>query len=173
MKTRDQLYGNEATELLRIITTYHHIFQSQILKLYAGKESKIENLLSHFVKQGRIIYDSEKAIYQDSKDAAADKEMLAAIWVLTDLAERIEYHSSGDFPTKLIFMADGELYDVICISHNKEAATEYALSQQESSEKRIIIVDSPEQISELNIDNVIAFCTVDIYNGNIQYYKQE
>lgn len=173
MKTREQLYGNEATELLRIVTTYHHVFHAQLLKLYAGKESKIENLLTHLVKQGRILFDSEKSMYYDIKDSDADKEMLAAIWVLADFAERIEYHSSGDFPTKLIFMADSELYDVICISHNKEAATEYALSQQESSENRIVIVDAPEQIPELNIDKVVAFCTVDILNGNIQYYKQE
>ena len=51
MKTRDQIYGKEAAELLRDITTYHYLLQEQFLRLYPGKEDKVQNLLSFFVKQ--------------------------------------------------------------------------------------------------------------------------
>ena len=53
MKTREQVYGKEAADILRNITTYHYIRHDQFLRLYPGKEDKIANLLSFFVKQGR------------------------------------------------------------------------------------------------------------------------
>lgn len=37
MKTREQIYGKEATDILRNITTYHYIRHDQLLRFYPGK----------------------------------------------------------------------------------------------------------------------------------------
>ena len=108
MKTREQIYSKEAADLLRNITTYHYIRHDQFLRLYPGKEDKISNLLSFFVRQGRLSLDKKLNLYHDSTESP-DYEMLAAIWVLVDFIDRTQYHSSTDFPAKLIFIADGEL----------------------------------------------------------------
>lgn len=174
MKTREQIYGKEAADILRNITTYHYIRHDQFLRLYPGKEDKIENLLSFFVRQGRIFYDNKTKMYHDGTEAAANYEMLAAIWVLADFIDRADYHSSTDFPVNLIFIADGELYEVIYVAPGNEALIEHALAQQPSdAEKRIVITEDTEQFSRLSIPDVTAYCTVDMDSGNIQYYKQE
>lgn len=174
MKTREQIYGKEAAMLLRDITTYHCMKHGQILKLYAGKERQVENLLSHLVKQGRIFQDSSMDAYCDSPETKINAEMLAALWVLADFGDRIEYHSSDAFPVKLIFFADGETYEVICIPPDKEALVEHALShtEEENGGKRILIVEGAAQIPRINIPNAV-FCTVDKEAGIVRYYRKE
>lgn len=174
MKTRDQIYRKEAAELLRDLTTYHYMRRDQLLRLYPGKESKIENLLSHFSRQGRIFYDKENDMYHDGTEAAPELSMLASIWVLIDFIEKVEYHSAVDFPATLVFIADGELYEVLYIPADKEAVIEHAMAQQGSdAETRIVIVEDPKQIERLSIPNATAFCTVNMETGVVQYFKQE
>jgi hypothetical protein len=174
MKSREQIYRKEAATLLRDLTTYHFMYREQLLRLYPGKESKIENLLSYFLRQGRIFYEKNTDLYHDGTEAKPDMSMLAAIWVLTDFIEKVEYHSAVDFPAALIFVADGELYEVLHIPVDKEAVTEHAIAQQGcDAEKRIVIVEDPKQVERLYIPNVTAYCTVDMQTGAIQYYRQE
>lgn len=174
MKTREQIYSKEAAELLRDITTYHYIRHNQLLQLYPGKENKIDNLLSYLVRQGRIFFEPERDIYHDGTEASPDYEMLAALWVLTDFIDRTDYHSSTDFPAKLIFIADGELYEVIYVADGNETLIEHALAQQaDNEEKRIVIVEETKQFSMLTLPNVTAYCTVNMNTGAVQYYKQE
>ena len=174
MKTRDQLYRKEASVLLRDLTTYHYLRRNQILRLYPGKETKIENLLTYFTRQGRIFYEKGMDMYHDGTEAAPDMSLLAAVWVLIDFIERVEYHSAVDFPAALVFVADGELYEVIHIPLDKEAVMEHAMVQQGSdAEKRIVIVEDANQIQRLTIPYVTAFCTVDWESGEVKYYRQE
>ena len=49
MRNREQIYGQEAAELLRNITVYHCMRRDQLLRLYPGKEGVIENLLHYLV----------------------------------------------------------------------------------------------------------------------------
>ena len=174
MKTREQIYGKEAAALLRDITTYHCMKPGQILKLYPGKERQVENLLTHLTRQGRIFYDTDTDTYFDNPDMRSDPEMLSALWVLADFGGQTEYHSSDEFPVKLIFFAEGETCEVICLSPEKETLIEHALSfaSDDNSGKRILIVEDTGQIPHINIPNAI-FCTVDSDTGDVQYYRKE
>lgn len=75
MKTRAEIYSKEAADILRNITTYHYMRHDQLLRLYPGKEEKIDNLLSFFLRQGRIFRDEHSGLYHDGTEAHADKEM--------------------------------------------------------------------------------------------------
>ena len=97
MKTRAEIYSKEAADMLRNITTYHYMRHDQLLRLYPGREEKIDNLLSFFLRQGRIFRDEHSDLYHDGTEAHADNEMLAALWVLVDFIDRVDYHSSTDF----------------------------------------------------------------------------
>ena len=56
MKTRAELYGQEAKSLLRDITMYRALTEEQVLRLYPGKRETVRNLLSYLTKQNRIYY---------------------------------------------------------------------------------------------------------------------
>ena len=174
MKTREQIYGKEAAALLRDITTYRCIKHQQLLKLYPGKERQIDSLLAHLVRQGRVFHNTDTDTYFDSPDMQTDPDILSALWVLADFSGRTDYHSSDEFPVKLIFFAEGETCEVICLSPEKETLIEHALSlaSDEYGGKRILIVEDTGQIPRINIPNAI-FCTVDPHTGEVQYYRKE
>lgn len=174
MKTREQIYGMEAAALLRDITTYHYMKRGQIVKLYPGKERQVENLLSHLVRQGRIFYDAAADAYSDSREASPDAELLAALWVLSDFGDKAEYHSTDKFPVRVIFFADGETYEIICVPPDKEALILHAISHSpdQDSGKQLILVENAAQISGIELPNAV-FCTVDAASGTVQYYRKE
>ncbi|MDD4509469.1 MAG: DUF5697 family protein [Oscillospiraceae bacterium] len=173
MKTREQIYGQEAASLLRDITTYHCLRRAQLLRMYPGKEDKIINLLAYFVKQGRAFYHEAADCYCDSADTVIDTEMLAALWVLADFMEQVEYHGADEMPVKLVFFADGEVYEVVCVPPDKAALMTHALvGKEDQIGKRLVIIELPEQIDTLNIPGAAAYCIVDA-EGRIQYFKKE
>lgn len=51
MKTREQIYGQEAASILRDITMYRMLTKEQLLRLYPGKQNKVQNLLSFLTKR--------------------------------------------------------------------------------------------------------------------------
>lgn len=104
MKTREQIYGQEAAGILRDVSMYRALTEMQLLKLYPHKESKIRNLLSYLQKQGRIVQRGE--YYRIPADAEEDIDygLSKAVWVLVDFMEQVEYHSVSDYPAKIIFL---------------------------------------------------------------------
>ena len=98
MKTRDQIYGQEAARLLRDVTMYRALTKPQLLALYPGKKEKIAALLNHLVRQGRIFYDSTNDCYHADAEMKQDAGMMAAVWVLIDFIEEVEFHSVSDYP---------------------------------------------------------------------------
>ncbi|WP_313529189.1 DUF5697 family protein [Anaerotignum sp.] len=174
MKTREEIYGNEAIELLRNISMYRVLTEQQALRFYSGKEDKIKNLLMHLLRQGRIFYDSTHATYYAEQRMTADPGMTAAVWVLLDFIDKVEFHSISDFPAKLIFFAAGEVYEVLHVPLGQETLVSQLWSQQteENPPRRIVVVDNKEQIHSIHIPSASGFCTVD-GNGQVSYFKKE
>lgn len=97
---KEQIYSREAADLLRDISMYRVVKGGQLLRLYASKEAKIKNLLSYLVKQWRIIQEGDAYFASPGCVSRVDKSLMSALWVLTDFADRVEYHSTGDFLTQ-------------------------------------------------------------------------
>ena len=66
MKTRAEIYGNEAATLLRTVTMYPGLSQQQLLCFHPGKSETAKALLSHLERQGRI-FQSDKLIRRLSR----------------------------------------------------------------------------------------------------------
>lgn len=172
MRNREQIYGQEAAGLLRNITVYHCIRHDQLLRLYPGKEDVIENLLRYLVRQQRIFYNADRDCYGDVPDCREDRELTAALWVLLDFIEKVEYHSPDDTPVKLVFFAESEVYEVIYVSPNKEAMWQHALSTGDESGRRLVIIEEEAQMQRLRIPHTAAYCMVD-KPGCVQYFRKE
>lgn len=175
LKTRVDQYRMEASSLLRDISMYRCLTKGQVYGLYPGKYAIIKNLLSYFEKQGRIV--REGIYYCDTKESLKelDRDLLAAVWVLVDFMDRVEYHAVANYPAKIVFCADGEIYEIIHAGIGKEALISYIVSEQKNSEdttKFLVLVDRPEQIDELQTDNAAGYCTVSP-DGKVQYYRKE
>lgn len=174
MKTREDLYRQEAASLLRDISTYQCIIGKQWKRLYPGKESKIEQLLEYLVKQGRMFYYEYKDTYFLTLETKPDREMLAALWVLSDFGDKCEYHSTDAYPSKIVFFADGETYEIVYVPADKVGLIMHAMKMRNDGDcgKKILIVEDISQMEEIDLEDAI-FCTVDMETGEVEYYKKE
>lgn len=150
MKTRAEIYGNEAAALLRIVTMYPGLNMQQLLCFHPGKEEIIKTLLSHLQKQGRIFQTDTGGYFPSGWAAKSDSSLIRAAWVLLDFIGQVEYHAPGDFPVKLIFFANGELYEIVYAASGQEALINHALRDDRSGGRRIILVDNPEDIRRIS-----------------------
>lgn len=174
MKTRAEIYGLEAAGLLRNIAMYPGLREEQLCRFFPGKKDKIQTLLSHLCKQGRIERSEDGSYFTHGTDTRnVDTSLIRAVWVLLDFIERVEYHSVSDFPVKLIFFADGELYEVVYAAGGQEPLLNQLLSGKaaKNAGRRIVLVETPEQIALIHI-SASGYCTVNTA-GEISYYKKE
>jgi len=173
MKTRKEIYSNEATELLRVISEYKALLIEQVLYLFPGQEMMVQNLIYNLRRQGRIWVSEDGKYVKASENVPLNDGLIKAIWVLLDFFDFAEYHCAGCFPISLCFFLHAEYYEVIFIPNGQGGIIQAILTeQQKNSAKRIVIVSDMDQVDSLNISGVSGFCTVSD-KGAIQYYQKE
>ena len=121
--------------------------------------------------RGRIFQTESGGYFPAGQSAKIDRALVRAVWVLLDFIQRADYHAPADFPVKLVFFADGELYEVACVEDGQEALVCHALRGNKGDSRRIILVDSPAQIAKIDCPGISGFCTVE-ENGQTHYFKK-
>lgn len=173
IKTRAEIYGQEAAELLRLISMYPGVSGRQLCQFYPGREGKIKTLLAHLEKQGRIVSTRSGEYFLHGRELAVpDSGMIRAVWILLDFIDRVEFHLPDDFPAKILFFSNEELYEIVYVASGQEAlVTHVIIRNGNCGERRIVLIDDPEQIAMLDFPGISGFCTVD-ESGNVSYYKK-
>lgn len=172
MKTRFSISKMETISLLNLISTYGVLTEKQLLRFFPDKAAQITAALKDLTKQKRVFYNAQKRRYAaDAEcDKHADEAMLAAIWVLLDLYEHVEYHLPCDGRAKLCFFADGKIYEVLYIPAGHEALFNNIYFKDAGQDtQRIVIVENTAQAAQLRLPNVMGFCTVSS-SGDVQYF---
>lgn len=173
MRTRAEIYGKEAAELLQEVSMYPGIRKEQLYAFHSGRKDTVENLLAYLKRQGRIAAGEDGGLYPYGElSRAPDSGTAQAVWILLDFIDRVEFHSPADFPVKIVFFAGGELYEIVHVGAGQEALVTHALGQmKESGSRRIVLVDEPGQIPQMGFPGITGFCTVDAA-GNVSYYRK-
>lgn len=174
MKTRKDIYSREASQILRDITVYHNIKKEQLIRLYPNiKTDTMEKIIYHLQNNRRIYYDKNSAIIYDTANSVTDTETINCLWVLCDFSDKFEFHSKSDFPVNTVFFSEGEVYEVSYIAKDKEGIYAQAFDTAQTNGKRIIVLEEIEQMAEIQIPDVTAYCIVDDETGKVQYFKTE
>lgn len=173
IKTRAKLYGQEATELLRLVSIYPGLSELQLCRFYPGREDKIKNLLAHLQRQARIVQANTGRYFPaGTTNFSLDNGLNRAVWILLDFIDRVEYHSSGEFPVKITFFLSGEIYEIVHAAAGQEVLISHILRQHGPYDgRRIVLADSHEQLHQLDFPGISGFCTVDL-SGRVHYYKK-
>ena len=161
MKTRAEIYGNEAADLLRIVTMYPGLCEHQLRCFHPGKEDTATALLSQLERQGRIFQSDGGGYFLAGQTPKTDHVLVRAVWVLLDVIRRVDYHAPADFPVKLEFFADGELYEIAYIAAGQEALVCHALRGYKGGSRRIMLVNAPAQIAKIDCPGIYGFRTVE------------
>ena len=73
---------------------------------------------------------------------------------------------------KIIFLADGEVYEILYAEPGKEAILNLLLAvRNRNHPSRLVILEDAAQADLLAIPNMRAYCLLDSY-GNIQYLQE-
>ena len=173
MKLRADLYRREAGELLRNISMYPGLSETQLSRFFPGKEESVHTLLSHMIHTGRAILSTEGRFFASAEQLDRYDHFIAhAVWVLLDLLPQVEYHSIAEFPATLLCFAGGQMIEIVCVPAGKEVLIDQVLQQQGKDDTQVIaLVDDVAQISLLAAACITAFCTVDA-NGHVSYYQK-
>lgn len=173
MKTRADIYGQEAAELLREISMYPGLSEQQLVRFHPGKEDKIRNLLVHLQRQGRTVLTETGSYFPRGEHTrGTDLGLIRSVWVLLDFIDRVEFHSPSDFPVKLLFFSAGEVYEVVYVAAGQEPLITQALRQcRQGESRRIVLLDEAEQIPLIDFPDISGFCTVEP-DGTVSYYKK-
>ena len=153
MKTRAEIYGNEAADLLRTVTMYLASVNSSFFVFTLAKKIR-QRPCSPIWRSRAVFSNRERRLFPGRQPAKLDRTLVRAVWVLLDFIQRAEYHAPADFPVKLVFFADGELYEVACVEDGQEALVCHALRGNKGDSRRIILVDSPAQIAKINCPGI-------------------
>lgn len=173
MKARGPSFEQEAAHLLRDISMYQVLRKEQLLRLYPGKEQTVRMLLAYLVNQNRIVLQKGLYYMATGRPDNIDFGLLGAVWVLVDFIDRVKFHCVGEFPAKVIFTADGEVYEVVYAERGKETMLSQLMGRQEGEPPHhLVLVEDPEQINGLELPNVCGYCTVSP-DGEVQYYQKE
>jgi len=173
MKTRNDIYRAEAAMLIHLVTTYHTITFDQALKFFPKSENTIRTLIRKLIKQKRLYFDETKNLLCDRPESAnsPDYGMISSLWVLLDFKKNILHHTSSDFPAKLTFFAQDEVYEIIYVPPEQETLINHVLSiTPKDNANRLILLEIKEQAPLISIPNTIAFCMV---KDNIVSYYQK
>ena len=152
---------------------YRALSETQLLGLYPGKQSKVQKLLPYLERQGRLFRQDDGLYTATQQPGEYDRGLSSALWVLIDFIDQVDFHSTSDFPAKIIFFACDEVYEIVYISFGQEALISHVLSTNTGEPPHyLILVDKPEQIALIEAPNISGFCTVSP-EGQVQYYQKE
>ena len=168
-------------EVKELIQRYNALYKSQLYEFFAkdGRERFVGKALKVLEKERNIYIHQELKIVAANEEAFAAREFgtLQCVWVLLGIMDqkKVEEHflaSKEEYPIRIIFVGDGEIYDVLYVP---EADT--GLVNNLFSRKRIegcghiVVVENPMQIPEIHIPDVVGFCTVK-EGGEVEYYRK-
>ena len=154
------------------LSRYNTLLIRQIYKMFPAKEDVIKRAVSNYIKSKRFYISPDRRYISISPESVGDDKVIKAFWVLLDFYDKVEYHTSGIFPVQINFFLDSEMYEIINIPYGQEAIVQVAISGAKEPAKRIIIIDSLEQISNIQIQNTVGLCLV-AEDGRTSYYKYE
>jgi len=169
------IYANEALTLIKTLSLYKTLDERQVFKLFPGKESAVQSIITGYVKQKRLTYDAYSGLISmgSEMEPNPDFSLITSFWVLLDFIHRAVYHSTGEYPVKICFFSvEGDYYEIINVPPENEVIINHALSSRaDEPGRRIIIVGGKKQISNIHINGVVSFCTV-AGDGKVNYFKK-
>ncbi len=172
--------GRLERELLGIISTYNVVYKRQLYELFSadGRDKLVGRAIKALEKERRIYVDpyTHMIAMNETSYGAKEEGTLLALWVLISLMQqkKIEEHflaAKAEYPVRIIFVGDAEIYDIMYVPETDVALVNSLFSRKNiESSGHIVIVETPDYIPAIILDNIIGFCLVK-EDGTVEYYK--
>ena len=142
---------SEETEILKLLESYGCLKESQIQKYF--KNEKTDMRLGFLHNKGLITRkDGDAAL----RGLSCNVDSQRAFEVLLHFRDELQDHRPVSYPFILYFMKNNKPYDVAVISRGSEAVLS-AVINRSFAERVVAVIESKEQISELEIEKPVLF----------------
>lgn len=179
MENKQRAVEREVKELVR---KYNALYKSQLYGFFSrdGREQFVGRALKTLEKEREIYISQERKLVSVNEEscAAGDYGTLQSVWVLLGIMDqkKVEQHFLADreeYPVRIVFVGDGEIYDILYVSEAEVGITNYLFARKGiDSCGHIVVVENPESIPEIRIPDIVGFCTVK-EDGKVAYYRRD
>lgn len=169
-------------EVKELIQKYNTLYKGQLYEFFSkdGREQFVGRALK-VLEKGREIYICQElklVSVNETSYGARDYGTLQCVWALLGIMDqkKVEQHflaSKEEYPVRIVFVGDGEIYDILFVSEAEVGITNNLFARKGiDSCGHIVVVENPESIPEIRIPDVVGFCTVK-EDGKVGYYRRD
>ena len=169
-------------EVKELIQKYNTLYKSQLYGFFAkdGREQFVGRALKTLEKERDIYIDWERKLAAVNEEAYGAREYgtLQCVWALLGIMDqkKVEQHflaSKEEYPVRIVFVGDGEIYDILYVSEAEVSLTNSLFARKRIDGcGHIVVVENPEDIQEIQIPDAVGFCTVK-EDGEVEYYRKD
>lgn len=169
-------------EVRELIQKYNALYKSQLYAFFAkdGREQFVGRALKALEKERNIFINQEIKLISVNEEAYAAREYgtLQCVWALLGIMDqkKVEEHflaSKDEYPVRIVFVGDGEIYDILYVSEAEVGITNHLFARKKIDGcGHIVVVENPESIAEIQIPDVVGFCRVG-EDGQVEYYRKD
>lgn len=164
----------DVKKMREFISEYKTVKIEQFDKYLYDKEQRIKNIIRRrLVSQDLMFVVDGMCSVKPDWQHYYDRAMIKALWVMLDFCEEIDYNSPQEYPTKIRFSKNGEVFDVCVAERGTESELNvYYKNFANETHNYLVVVDEQSQMSKLTFNGIVAFCIVG-EDGNVDYYRNE
>ena len=144
----------------------------QLMRFTRLDKSVLSTVLTQLQRENRLIRSENMVASTIQKLENKRDGVIEAMWVFTDFFPRVEYYTKGEYPAVVCFFADGAEYEIIYVPQGQEHIINKAISSGDAPPKRLAVIESIGQISNISIPNITAYCIIEP-GGKTNYYKRK
>lgn len=169
-------------EVKELIQKYNALYKSQVYEFFAkdGREQFVGKALKALEKERDIYINQEMKLIAVNEESYGAREYgtLQSVWALLGIMDqkKVEEHflaSREEYPVRIVFVGDGEIYDILYVSEAEVCVTNNLFARKRIDGcGHIVVVENPENIPEIQIPDVVGFCTVE-EDGKVEYYRKD
>lgn len=141
----------DEVEIIKVLENYGYLKEDQIIKYF--KSEKTEKCLGFLYSKGLI---TRRDGFVALRGVSSDPSAIKAFDVLLYFRDEIETHWPATYPFTIYFMKAGKHYDVAVIPPGSETVI-CAVINRSCAERVIAVIDSEEQIDEIEIEKPVLF----------------
>lgn len=165
-------------KVLDLIRRYNVMTYGQICLFFPGEEKAAGRAVRKLEKNRQILKNPYTGLYASSEFAYSLKDdgTLMCLWVLADMIGKkpVEGHylaEKEDYPIRIIFFSRQEIYDILYVGlGDVKLVNGIFAKSKRKGENHIIVVEERALLGQLEIPDVIGFCTVQ--EGRVEYYRK-
>ena len=173
LRGREELQSDKI-KMREIISEYKVLKLEQFKMILKDREPRLINaIITMMISDNTLYIKDDFCCTKDDLKHYYDADRIKAFWLLLDSWDDIRFHKVIEYPGRIRFMTNKDIYDIVVAHKGEEdVINTYYKNFSDGSIKYIIIVEDVEQMSGYNFENIFAYCIVS-EEGKVTYYRNE